>query len=292
MPLPAVESNFRETIAGVCLSSKSQKSDASKDRISELSEDYEDSDQSSEESFESCKSSQSVQSCYETEMAQCKGQHEHEVMVMVDGTQEAKLLLSFPVGGTQELLALDPLSSILLVDGMRVKEAMGVRPGTLGWMVLQQCVKCLNEGVASLERPVCPLLVWFGEEPHVREEVGLVRAVGQRCVVQLEVPPAARFHKLVLFHGEAVAGRAGAVELGNSVAVWAWHRKLGKHGHDKIYEGAAMIECERQDSWNNDTKLAECSVRQKAEEDDMIRKDFKQIRNLVLKKLMSISSFV
>ena len=63
MPLPAVESNFRETIAGVCLSSssKSQKSDASKDRISELSEDYEDSDQSSEESFESCKSSQSVQ---------------------------------------------------------------------------------------------------------------------------------------------------------------------------------------------------------------------------------------
>ena len=116
--------------------------------------------------------------------------------------------------------------SIIIRDGMRVRDNSSMKIGSFGMMVLD----------GKLGSP--PLLVWFGlPVPTIRGEVGeLIRRQDGRMLVSLPVPAAARKPSLVMFHGDLA--RYSQLEVGSQVCVWAWARKLGLQGRFK--EGAAL----------------------------------------------------
>ena len=117
-----------------------------------------------------------------------------------------------------------------------------VKVGTVGHMVLTECIKCRFQKVEKDMALAVPCLLWFGEVgPAVRGAMGkVVGKEGDRMVVQLEGPAASRVARLVLFYRESIVHRE--IMLQTRVKVWAWSRQqqgLGKGG-EKFLEGAAL----------------------------------------------------
>ena len=146
---------------------------------------------------------------------------------MLVGVKDNRVLVIFEEGGDWKESWIRSTDSIIIQDGMRVKDNSSMKTGSFGMMVL--------DGKLGGSAPI---LVWFGlPVPNIRGEVGeLIRRQDGRMFVSLPVPAAARKPNLVMFHGEL--GRYSQVEVGRQVCVWAWARKVGLHGRFK--EGAAL----------------------------------------------------
>ena len=148
---------------------------------------------------------------------------------MLAGVKDNRVLVIFEECGDRKESWIRTTDSIIIQDGMRVKDNSSIKVGSIGMMVLDGKL-----GGSSSS----PILVWFGlPVPNIRGEVGeLIRRQDGRMFVSLPVPAAARKPNLVMFHGEL--GRYSQVEVGRQVCVWAWARKVGLHGRFK--EGAAL----------------------------------------------------
>ena len=137
-----------------------------------------------------------------------------------------RILVIFEEGGDWKESWITSTDSIIINEGMRVKDNSSIKIGSFGMMVL--------DGKLGSS----PILVWFGlPVPNIRGEVGeLIRRQDGRMFVSLPVPAAARKPLLVMFHGDLE--RYSQVEVGRQVCVWAWARKVGLDGRFK--EGAAL----------------------------------------------------
>ena len=169
--------------------------------------------------------------------------HQYEVGVVVVSTSSQFLELVGPLGDSWVVTCVDPAHSVVFVDGVRVREVDTVKAGTIGHMVLTECVKCQflksNKDIVIAS----PCLLWFGDtvRPTVRGAVGeVVGKEGDMMVVQLEGPPAARTARLVLFYLESIVHRQ--LVLHTKVLVWAWSRQhqVLSRGVRKFLEGAAV----------------------------------------------------
>ena len=146
---------------------------------------------------------------------------------MLVGVKDNRVLVIFEEGGDWKESWIRSTDSIIIQDGMRVKDNSSMKTGSFGMMVLDGKL-----GGSS------PILVWFGlPVPNIRGEVGeLIRRQDGRMFVSLPVPAAVRRPNLVMFHGDLE--RYSQVEVGSQVCVWAWARKVGLDGRFK--EGAAL----------------------------------------------------
>ena len=205
----------------------------------------EESEGSSKDSFKSCMEDFTVNNNNDKVIidnliqSKLKCDHQYEVGVVVASVTSQYLHMVGPLGHVWLECYVDPLACLVFIEGVRTKEVYSVKMGAMGYMVLKECVQCQ----LSEETNVSPTLVWFGEEqrPSARAAGGVVVGrQGDRMVVQLEGPSAARTVRLVLFHGETDKGRDVGLETG--VLVWAWTRQLGRGGGaSKFLEGAAVI---------------------------------------------------
>jgi len=175
-----------------------------------------------------------------------KCDHKYEVGVVVDNISTQYLHVVGPIGDTWLETCVDPLHTLVLLDGVRTREVYSVKTGTMGHMVLSECVKCQFKDETEVAIAV-PCMLWFGDEqkPSVRGAVGeVVGKDGDRMVVQLEGPPAARNVRLVLFYLQSIVHRE--LILQTKVLVWAWNRQqqqqniIDKRGVTKFLEGAAV----------------------------------------------------
>ena len=146
--------------------------------------------------------------------------------MILSGVKDNSVLVIFEEDGNRKESWITSTDSIIIQDGMRLRNNSSIKIGSSGMMVLD------NKLSSS------PILVWFGlPVPNIRGEVGeLIRRQDGRMFVNLPVPAAARKPNLVMFHGDL--GRYSQLELGSQVRVWAWSRKLGPDG--RFNEGAAL----------------------------------------------------
>ena len=168
--------------------------------------------------------------------------HKYEVGVVVVNTSPQYLHIVGPLGDSWVETCVDPVMSLVFVEGVRSREVDSVKVGTMGHMVVTECVKCQFQDMTDVAI-AGPCLLWFGEDqrPSVRGAMGeVVGREGDRMVVQLEGPPAARTVRLVLFHCKSIVQRE--IVLQTKVLVWAWARQQyqGKRGLGKFLEGAAV----------------------------------------------------
>ena len=174
--------------------------------------------------------------------------HKYEVGVVVVSTSPQYLHIVGPLGDSWVETCVDPVMSLVFVEGVRIREVDSVKVGTMGHMVVTECVNCQFQDMTDVAI-AGPCLLWFGEEqrPSVRGAVGeVVGREGDRMVVQLEGPPAARSARLVLFHCKSIVQRE--IVLQTKVLVWAWARQQhqGKRGLGKFLEGAAVKRVEQE----------------------------------------------
>merc|ERR1712179_141731 len=106
--------------------------------------------------------------------------------------------------------------SLVFVEGVRIGEVTDtIKVGTVGHMVLTECIKCRLPKVEKDMALAVPCLLWFGElGPAVRGAMGkVVGKKGDRMMLQTRV------------------------------MVWAWSRQRQHQGRDKggekFLEGAA-----------------------------------------------------
>lgn len=201
----------------------------------------EEGDKSSEDSFKSCiggTDSECEQSALVISAGYvCDRDHVYEIGVVVVKVSHRYLHLVGPRGVQWLEARVDPLISLVYIDGIRTKEVFSVKNGSMGHMVLRKCLNCQLNPNLVIDSPA---LVWFGvsQVPCVRGQEGVVVGVdGQRRVVQLESPPAARIARLVLLHGDDL----DCPPLQSKVKVWAWTRNIKSGLTDRFLEGAAII---------------------------------------------------
>ena len=173
--------------------------------------------------------------------------HKYEVGVVVVSTSPQYIHIVGPLGDSWVETCVDPVMSLVFVEGVRSREVDSVKVGTMGHMVVTECVRCQFQDITDVAI-AGPCLLWFGEEqrPSVRGAVGeVVVRLGDRMVVQLEGPPAARTVRLVLVHCKSIVQRE--IVLQTKVLVWAWARQQhqGKRGLGKFLEGAAVKKVEQ-----------------------------------------------
>ena len=199
-------------------------------------------------------SEDSSKSCMEETDSECKESiltaatndecdHAYEIGVTVVKISHNYLHLVGPLGEQWLEAAVDPLVSLVYIDGMRTKEVYSVKNGSMGHMVVRKCLNCQQSPNMVLDSPS---LVWFGvrQVPCVRGQEGVVVGVeGKRKVVQLESPPAARIPRLVLLHGDDL----DSPPLQTKVKVWAWTRNIKRGVTDKFLEGAAIVTVSTED---------------------------------------------
>jgi len=170
--------------------------------------------------------------------------HRYEVGVVLVSTSSKYVRLVGSLGGFWLETCVDPVKSFVFKDGVRITEVQdNIEVGTMGHMVLTECVRCLfQEGINDMAAIAVPCLIWFGyPTPAVRGVMGkVVGKKGERMVVQLDGPPAARVVRLVLFYLESIVHREILMET--KVKVWAWsrHHQVTKRGSEKFLEGAAV----------------------------------------------------
>eukprot|EP00092_Neocalanus_flemingeri_P035640 GFUD01038804.1.p1 GENE.GFUD01038804.1~~GFUD01038804.1.p1 ORF type:complete len:307 (-),score=86.20 GFUD01038804.1:85-1005(-) len=191
---------------------------------------------SSEESFKSCVEDFSEKGTFP--IPRCV--HKYEVGVIVVRISSEYLHLVIPLGDNWVETCVDPFKTLVIVDGLKTREVYSVKIGAMGYMVVQECVKCQMD--MSDVATVNPSLLWFGEDqgPSAREVTGVVVGKeGDKMVVQLEGPAAARIARLVLFFGDLMGQKEYGLQT--KVLVWAWARQLRGGGGGKYLEGAAVV---------------------------------------------------
>jgi len=160
----------------------------------------------------------------------CENKYEAGVVVVTVSDQYLRLLVQ--CGDTWLTTDVDPLTSMVLVNGVRIKEVLNIKMGTIGHMVTEDC-SCSYCVFSPSPSNVSSLLVWFGETqvPSARGEPGsVVGKEDDRIVVQLH-----HSQDLVLFYGEKIKEE---VLLNMKVLVWAWKKMVGSVGFS---EGAAFV---------------------------------------------------
>jgi len=161
----------------------------------------------------------------------CENKYEAGVVVVTVSNQFLRLLVQ--CGDTWFTTDVDPLTSMVLVNGVRIKEVLNIKMGTIGHMVTKDCSCSYCEVSPSPKSNVSSILVWFGETqiPSVRGESGsVVGKEDDRIVVQLH-----HSQDMVLFYGEKINEE---VLLNMNVLVWAWKKMVGSVGFS---EGAAFV---------------------------------------------------
>lgn len=207
-----------------------------------------DGDQISEDSFKSCMEGTDSE-CKESILKAATNDecdHAYEIGVTVVTISHNYLHLVGPLGEQWLEATVDPLVSLVYIDGMRTKEVYSVKNGSMGHMVVRKCLNCQQSPNMILDSPS---LVWFGvrQVPCVRGQEGVVVGIeGKRKVVQLECPPAARIPRLVLLHGDDL----DCPPLQTKVKVWAWTRNIKRGVTDKFLEGAAIVTVSTKDLKN------------------------------------------
>ena len=164
----------------------------------------------------------------------CDHVNEVQVVVINNDTPSEYLHLVYPSGQQWKTFFVNPMYDMMLYNGMRVKEVLSVKPGSIGYIVFKYCVKC-HESIPQTE---CrrykneALIVWFGSySPSVRGLEGiLVGKEKDRSVVKL------KNDQLVLFHGNLLDM---SIPIGTDLKVWACRRVLD--GQTTFLEGCAGI---------------------------------------------------
>jgi len=181
--------------------------------------------------------------CDPTNKVECD--HKYEVGVVVVSASSKYVHVVGPLGDYWVETCVYSEQSLVFVEGVRIREVTDtIKVGTVGHMVLTECIKCRLPKVEKDMALAVPCLLWFGElRPAVRGAMGkVVGKKGDRMVVQLEGPAASRVTRLVLFYSESIVHRE--IMLQTRVMVWAWSRQRQHQGRDKggekFLEGAAV----------------------------------------------------
>jgi len=179
--------------------------------------------------------------CDHTNKVECG--HQYEVGVVVVRVSSKYVHVVGPLGDYWVETCVYSEQSLVFVEGVRIGEVTDtIKVGTVGHMVLTECIKCRLPKVEKDMALAVPCLLWFGElRPAVRGAMGkVVGKKGDRMVVQLEGPSASRVARLVLFYRESIVHRE--IMLQTRVMVWAWSRQhQGRDkGGEKFLEGAAV----------------------------------------------------
>ena len=148
-------------------------------------------------------------------------QHQHEVTVVVGArTHQGDLLqLGAVLRSSLTWIPIDPFLVEVRYHGVRVKDVLVLKPGSIGVLVSGQCVLCCP----PLET-VVPALVWFGGgsyAPCVRGRQGVVVGEGE---VWLE-------------EEERMAWCQGTGEVGEQVLVWGGG---GRQEEDETVRGVVI----------------------------------------------------
>ena len=169
--------------------------------------------------------------------------HKYEVGVVVVCISSKYVRVVGPLGDNWIETSVDFEQSLVFVEGVRMRKVTdSIKVGTMGHMVLTECIKCGLHEMGKDMAIAVPCLLWFGDlRPAVRGAMGrVVGKLGDRMVVQLEGPPASRVVRLVLFYSKSIVHRE--IVLQTRVMVWAWSRQhQGKNkGVEMFLEGAAL----------------------------------------------------
>merc|ERR1719369_99226 len=99
--------------------------------------------------------------------AQSSCEHQYEAEVVVVTVSDQFLHLIVQCGGTWATIRVDPLTSVVFVNGVRIKEVLNIKMGSMGHMVTSLCTVCKVIG-----DNFTPLLLSFGENsvPSVRAD--------------------------------------------------------------------------------------------------------------------------
>ena len=168
---------------------------------------------------------------------QTKCNHKYEAGAVVVSISSQYLHMVVQLGDTWDSFKVNPMASMVLVDGIRSREVYNIKMGAIGTMVFQNCLQChINEKKLDNRLVSSMVLLWIGESygPTVRGSPGIV--VGKkdedRLVVQVE-----GIDTLVLFYGNTVEQK---LDVSTSVLAWAWPKQL-RGGKGSFVEGAALV---------------------------------------------------